>query len=217
MTPQKFVLPLWVKIAWKWLRWPLGIAAVIYLALFIWGLYLHGEKYATEDAIGYINSQKLTLADVRGDNLPPAPDAADTTLEGQDQNLNGIRDDVELKIFELYPDDIKARAGALQYAKALQLELSKYVFNKETFGAVLLQDGRADFCFSSSGPQWDFNMPQSEVTKIVLAQQQRSREIEGLVFNTEIRQERRDKVFERYMSSYGDWEDPACDIEQSKL
>lgn len=213
MTPQKFVPPQWAKTVWKWLRWPLGIAAIIYLALFIWGLYLHGEKYATEDAVAYINSQKLTLADVRGDNLPPAPDAADTTLEGQDQNLNGIRDDVELAIFELYPDDIKARAGALQYAKALQLELKpEWIFNEETYVAMLLQQGRASYCFSETGPQWDFSMPQSEVTKIIYAHQAKEDELQNLVFNTEKRKAREERNYELYMTSYGDWDDPACDV-----
>lgn len=212
MTPQKFVLPLWVKTAWKWLRWPLGIAAVIYLALFIWGLYLHGEKYATEDAIGYINSQKLTLADVRGDNLPPAPDAADTTLEGQDQNLNGIRDDVELKIFELYPDDIKARAGALQYAKALQLYLTKYVFNSETLVAAINQNERGNFCLSATAPEWDLNTPQEEVTKIIYAEQALTQEIEDLVFNTERRKKQQSQVFDRYMTSYTSWKGENCDV-----
>jgi hypothetical protein len=217
MTPQKFVLPLWVKTAWKWLRWPLGIAAVIYLALFIWGLYLHGEKYATEDAIGYINSQKLTLADVRGDNLPPAPDAADTSLEGQDANLNGIRDDVELKIFELYPDDIKARAGALQYAKALQLYLTKYVFNSETLVAVIHQDERGDFCLSETSPKWDSDTPQYEVTKIIYAEQAQIKAIEDLVFNTEERKKRYEKVFERYMTSFTSWNGTNCDVDTENI
>lgn len=218
MTPQKFVLPLWVKTAWKWLRWPLGIAAVIYLAFFIWGLYLHGEKYATEDAVAYINSQKLTLADVRGDNLPPAPDAADTTLEGQDQNLNGIRDDVELAIFELYPDDIKARAGALQYAKALQLEFdSEWIFNKDTYVAMLLQQERATFCFFETGPQWDISMTDDEVAPIVRAQNAREEKIDELVFNTEERNRRNERNYDRYMTSYGSAERPFCDIDPQTL
>jgi hypothetical protein len=214
MNTSKFVLPEWVKTVWKWLRWPLGIAAIIYIALFIWGLYLHGEKYATEDAVAYINSQKLTLADVRGDNLPPAPDAADTTLEGQDQNLNGIRDDVELKVFELYPDDIKVRAAELQYAKSLQLELTEWVFNKETYEAVLLTKTRGYFCVTGTGPDASApNLTNEEFNNLLAVGDERIKEVEDLVFNTQRRKEREERNYDLYMTSYGGWRQPACDLE----
>jgi len=206
---------------WGWLWWMFGaiviVASTIYLLLFLYGGYLHGEKYATEDAVAYIESQKLTLADVRGDNLPPPPDAADTTLEGVDQNLNGIRDDVELAIFEMYPDDAKVRAAELQYAKALQLELTNWIFNEETFVAVLLQGSRGHSCVYDTGPEVNLSMSQEEVEKRFAVGDGRVEEVENLVFNTEKRKQKRDEVYGKYMTSHGDSEGPDCDIDLSVL
>ena len=207
----------WWKEVWKWLRWPAGAAAAIYIALFLYGAYLHGEKFATEEAVAFINSQKLTMADVTGENLPPPPDAANTSLEGVDANVNGIRDDVELAIFEMYPTAANIRAAELQYAKALQLELSKWVFNEETFVAAVLQGKRGHSCVYDTGPQVNLSMSQEEVEKRFAVPDGRVGEVENLVFNTEDRKLKREEVYGKYMTSHGDSEGPDCDIDPSTL
>lgn len=207
------------RFAWVWWIFS-GLVVVVglgWLSMFLYGAYLHGEKYATEDAVAFIESQKLTLADVQGDNLPPPPDSANTTLEGVDANLNGIRDDVELAIFEMYPTAPDIRAAELQYAKALQLELSKWVFNEETLAAVIRAGGRASFCLTETGPEIDLSMTQEEVEKRFAVTDQRKEEVENLVFNTDIRKARQEEVYRKYMTSYGSWSDPACDLDPETL
>ncbi len=79
-----------------------------------------------------IHNTKLTLDDVIGTNLPPDPGTlADQTIAGVDANDNGIRDDVELAIFNAYPDSAKTRAVLLQYALLLQTEETEPVVNKQ--------------------------------------------------------------------------------------
>ena len=88
---------------------------------------------------------------MNGEHLPPPPDPAqvDATIEGVDANANGIRDDVELAIFERYPDSLKIRAAELQYAMALQMYLTE-VFNSETLVAVILKDEHGDFLYRAN-------------------------------------------------------------------
>ena len=63
-----------------------------------------------------IHNARITMDDVMGKYLPPDPGAdGDKTIEGVDANKNGIRDDVELAIFNKYPNSAKTRAVLLQY------------------------------------------------------------------------------------------------------
>ena len=106
------------------------------------------EVEKTNEQVTKIHATKLTLADVMGDNLPPDPGAeADKTLAGIDVNVNGVRDDVELAIFKEYPDSPRIRAALLQYALALQMEITLPVLNKETATAsVEDSESRAGVC-----------------------------------------------------------------------
>lgn len=106
------------------------------------------EVDKTKELVAKIHATKLTLADVMGDNLPPDPGAeADKTFAGIDVNENGIRDDVELAIFKEYPDSPKTRAALLQYALALQMEMTLPILNKETATAsVEDNESRAGVC-----------------------------------------------------------------------
>ena len=112
----------------------IGIFAAVVVVLFI-GLVIYRipavqEQQKTQETVEFIRSQKITREDVMGERLPPVPDPmlADATIEGVDANTNGIRDDVELAIFERYPNDVRIRSAMLQYAKALQLYFTM-VFN----------------------------------------------------------------------------------------
>lgn len=102
----------------------------------------------TNEQIAKIHATKLTLGDVMGKNLPPNPgENADKTIVGVDANNNGIRDDVELAVFKDYSNSAKTRLPLLQYALALQLQMSLPVLNPETFTATVEDtESRADVC-----------------------------------------------------------------------
>ena len=74
--------------------------------------------------IGTLVSNMLSLEiywEVNGHRLPPEPDPTinNSTLLGIDTNNNGVRDDVERKIYEKYPKKLH-RALLMDGAKALQ-------------------------------------------------------------------------------------------------
>lgn len=98
---------------WQWVRWPLFILGAAYVAVVLYRVWAIGEEEKTQQAVAYIRAQKITLADVLGNNLPPPPNKQenDATMEGVDANNNGVRDDVELAIFEKYPDSPRVRAA----------------------------------------------------------------------------------------------------------
>src|SRR3989344_8092677 len=145
-----------MKHAWRYARWPIGVLLIAYAILVVWRIPAVGEKERTAETIQFVQSRELTLADARGDNLPPAPDPvlADATIEGIDANNNYIRDDVELAIFEKYPNDLKLRAALLQYAMTLQLYLTE-VSDTTTWRAVANKDSRAYSCISTTYSRTD--------------------------------------------------------------
>ena len=137
---------------------------VLFFVLGALGFWHKAYIKKTQEAVNRINNRTINLEDVLGKNLPPKPDQqlSDFTVAGFDVNDNGIRDDVELAIFEKYPNSAKIRAAMLQYAQALQLEFNE-VFNIITLDQVSRQVMSSLLCVSK------FN-------KII--------EIEKMVFNT---------------------------------
>jgi len=180
---------------WRWVRWPLLVVVVGYVALVAVRVVMIFDEEKTAAAVAEIHAQRLTLADVNGDNLPPIPDQVenDATVEGIDKNNNGIRDDVEHAIFKKYPDDKKARAAALQYAMELQMEFTR-VFNSETLVATIQEKSRGFLC----------------IEKETDAEQ-----IEMLVRNTQKRIEFRETLYDKYMTSYALPNFDYCDLEIS--
>lgn len=205
--------PLLIKI-WKVLWIPVAIILLLLIGLTIYRIPFVLEKQKTEEAIAFINAQKLTMNHVDGNHLPPTPDpaAADATIEGIDVNANSIRDDVELAIFEKYPNDIKIRAAMLQYAMALQLYVTK-VFNSETWKAAVMKKSKAFFCLGEAFPrpskekatdkEWDKFFEQKRLYE---------NEIEKLVFNNNSRKDRSDEISKKYTTSVGSGEEPFCDL-----
>lgn len=179
---------------WSVGRWVLLALFVGYLALVGYRIYALGEEEKTAQAVERIHASRLTLADVMGESLPLEPDEEknNATLAGVDSNRNGIRDDVELVIFEKYkgPSFIKERAAALQYAKALQMEFTE-VFNSETLVAVIQEESRGSLCILN--------------TMI-------DKEIENMVFNTEVRKQYQKEMLQNYMVSYSLPNTEECDI-----
>ncbi|MCK9578799.1 hypothetical protein M0R01_04950, partial [bacterium] len=147
------------KIKNKWLKYIVKTITIIFLIILILyiGVVIYRipaaiERQRAEKIVPQIHNQKLTMDDVMGTHLPPEPDLKlnNSTLEGIDANHNGIRDDVELAIFKLYPDSAIMRSASLQYAKALQLHLKNNITNSEIFVAVIQEDGRGYFCFNEN-------------------------------------------------------------------
>ena len=105
----------------------LAVLVLIFVGFASLGFYRMYQKNKTDEIISRINNTKITINDVMGENLPPKPEQIlnDSTVAGLDVNNNKIRDDVELVIFERYPNSAKIRAGMLQYAQALQLQLTE--------------------------------------------------------------------------------------------
>lgn len=192
------------------------LAVLGFLGLVIYRYPIVVEKQKSDAMVERIRAARLTREDVDGSKLPPTPDPklVDATVEGVDTNANGIRDDVELAIFKKYPGaaNLKLRAAELQYAKALQMYLTN-VFSVDTLTAVSWQDSRAYFCISElhpgkpgvSAPEsaWQFFDSNLKASRVF---------VEGAVFNTAERQQRKEKVFDSYMSSHADPNSGYCDI-----
>ncbi len=177
----------------RWWFWVVATPIILFVALVIYRIPAVREKERTEAVVAQIHSQKLTINDVNGEHLPPPPDPAqvDATIEGVDANGNGIRDDVELAIFKKYPNSARIRAAELQYAMALQMYLSK-VFNSETLVAVIQEESRSNVCILDSN---------------------RSKEIDELVFNTDIRKKTQEDLYRKFMTSYALPNSGYCDID----
>lgn len=140
------------------IKWAFFILLAAYIALVIVRVFQMFAADKTEAQVAKIHATKLELSDVMGDNLPPDPGAlADETLAGVDANENGIRDDVELAIFEKYPNSAKTRAVLLQYALALQMEFTQPIVNKATVTAVAEETSRGYSCIGEVVPRDDMD------------------------------------------------------------
>ena len=193
--------------AWKFLRIIYVLILILFVAIMAFGLYRLYQKNKTEKAIDFINSTKITLDDVMGKNLPLEPDQKlnDSTISGIDANKNNIRDDVELAIFKEYPNSAKIRAAELQYAQALQLELTQ-VFNSKTLIPVMQKEDLSFDCLGFSGPD----------TSLATANK-KQKEVESLVFNTNLRTQKQSDIYKKYMTGYASLPGNECDIELSSL
>jgi len=199
-----------VGVSWfrRWRRTIFLATAVLFAAWIATGFYAtwyHANERKTADVVAHIQAQKITMRDVDGKNLPPTPDPklVDATVEGVDANDNGIRDDVELAIFKMYPNSPYTRAAELQYAMAQQMYLTQ-VFDTETWKAVAVALGRATQCIGEAYPRTD-------IQKGLDMLNQRTREVESLVFNTVGRRSKNATVGE-FTTSYGDSGEVACDV-----
>ncbi|MBI5004638.1 MAG: hypothetical protein HZC04_00415 [Candidatus Lloydbacteria bacterium] len=162
------------------------------------------DKRKTAEQVVKIHATKLTLDDVMGKNLPPDPgEAANATIEGVDANQNGIRDDVELAIFKLYPNSAKTRAAALQYAMALQIGLTQ-VSNSDTLVAMAQETSRAYRCLFDLG---------GEIRDVT----QRQDLFEKLILNTSARKNKLEEVYDKYMASVSFPNSNYCDIDSASL
>jgi hypothetical protein len=192
---------------WGIYRFFYAIFVVLFAIITIWGTVRINEQEKTQKTIDFINSKKITMDDVLGKNLPPKPDQIlnDSTIAGIDVNQNYIRDDVELAIFEKYPNEAKIRAAMLQYAQALQLELTQ-VYSSETLIPVMQKENRGIDCIGQTGPE----EKSMEGLKII---NERKKEIEELILNTDLRKTSQLDNLEKYMTGYSSPAGEECDID----
>jgi len=195
---------------WRYGRWVLLTIVVLFFAIVLYRIPFVVEQEKTEETIAYIQSQKLVMEDVTGERLPPRPNQEfnDSTIEGIDANRNGIRDDVELAIFDKYSGDknIKIRAAMLQYAMGLQMKLTE-VFNSETWEVAVVQDSRGYFCISELYPRNEDNL--DSYFEMVDKKQV---EVEDLVFNSEEREDKKTNV-KSFATSFSLPNSNFCDLQ----
>ena len=202
----------WGTTLWHVVRMPLGLFAAAFVALPLLRIPVAHNKADTAVAVARIEAEHITLADVMGANLPPAPSEAanNATVAGIDKNNNGIRDDVELAIFAKYPNDPKIRAAELQYALNQQIFITE-VNNAATWVAQAEEESRGYQCISDSVPN------SGNLSKDLLVIQARAKEVEDLVFNTPLRVDAKTKA-DSLTTSFGDLVGVNdCDIDLNTL
>ena len=204
----------------KILKWTGVIIVVAFVALVIYRAFvLYGEQ-KTAEQVQKIHNTKLALTDVLGENLPVPSEVEgtpdyDTTIAGLDTNKNGIRDDVELAIFSEYPNSARTRAVLLQYALALQMEVTQGFLNEDIVNAIVEEDSRAGTCIadtlvprkSPSSSRTYSDIEKIDAHTIFVDEKQ---------FNNTARKTAKDKFYE-YMGSYSNSPKPICDIDLSTL
>ncbi|MBI3888608.1 hypothetical protein HY311_02345 [Candidatus Nomurabacteria bacterium] len=138
---------MWAHKIIKIFCWVFLVLFVLYAILVIVRVVQLFNIDKTNAQVEKIHNTKLTLDDVMGKNLPPDPGVlADKTVAGVDANKNGIRDDVELAVFNTYPNSAKTRAVLLQYALALQMETVQPFINTTIATEVIREEDRAYAC-----------------------------------------------------------------------
>jgi hypothetical protein len=88
-------------------------------------------------------------------NLPPDPGAeGKKTLEGIDSNNDGLRDDVEIAIYNYAPrpDQERYRAALIQWAKALQKKIKVSSSKLDILLEVQRESNRASECIKKVSP-----------------------------------------------------------------
>jgi hypothetical protein len=211
----------WARAFLKILKWAFLILIGLYVVLIIGrAIYLVNKHYSdikTNAQVEKIHDTKLTLDDVMGKNLPLDPGAdADKTVAGIDANNNGIRDDVELAVFKAYPNSAKTRAVLLQYALALQMEVTQPFVNTSIADNVIGEESRAGFCIA------DILVPRkSPESSRSNADMEKIDTFTSFVENKQLNNDIRKKAQNDFYKNMGDFANPTenqeCDIDVLKL
>ncbi|OHA49594.1 MAG: hypothetical protein A2991_00160 [Candidatus Terrybacteria bacterium RIFCSPLOWO2_01_FULL_58_14] len=203
---------------WRVVRILLAVFVLLVVGFLVFR-YFELERIKENEAKAvWILAQRITLADVMGENLPPEPNPEENnrTLAGIDANTNGIRDDVELAIHRLHPESARIRAAQLQYARALQFEMED-VTDSITLVAAAQQQGRGSGCIYDTGPSVTLDDPQEVWTEKFRIVENRKNEVWELVFDSDARKDKIEDNARRYMTSYGSSREQDCDIDLATL
>ena len=136
----------------KYIWRAVGVIVVVYFGLVLVRMVHFYRQGKTDEQVAKIHATKLTIDDVMGKGLSTLSgvEGPDAGVVGLDVNKNGIRDDVELAIFKAYPNSARTRAVLLQYALALQMEMTQPIVNTETVTAGIEAGERADSCLANT-------------------------------------------------------------------
>ncbi|PIR46656.1 MAG: hypothetical protein COV07_03240 [Candidatus Vogelbacteria bacterium CG10_big_fil_rev_8_21_14_0_10_45_14] len=216
-----------IRSVWLGARRHLLIAFLVFVAFGLLRLPVLDQRDKTPEQIEKIRETKLTMDDVLGTNLPKHPNTIlredgntnpteadirayyDSTIAGKDENANGIRDDVELAIFESYPDSAKTRAALLQYALALQMEMTQPFVNTEVVIAVAQVGDKALNCI--------WSIVSREIREVFISQTEEYEEFVNLnQINTEARQNAQTKFYKGNLESYSS-PNESCDLDLNVL
>jgi hypothetical protein len=193
----------------KIVKWVFLILVGLFIILVIVRAFHFYNLDKTNAQVEKIHNTKLTMDDVMGKNLPPDPGAeVDKTVQGIDANNNGIRDDVELAVFNEYPNSAKTRAVLLQYALVLQMQMTLPIINKETVTATVEDRSKALNCVWSISSRNDIEKFTKETTE-------NENFIELKQINTEQRKKYRENFY-KYLGSYSGSHE-GCDLDISTL
>jgi len=128
----------------------LSIIVSLFIILVIIRIFHYSNIRKIENQIASIDSIKISLDDVMGYNLPiNSRESANNTLKGADINDNNIRDDIEIAIWNEYPNSAKIKAGLLQYALSLQMEFNQSDLNREIVSKIISKQSKANTCLSN--------------------------------------------------------------------
>jgi hypothetical protein len=193
----------------KFLVSTVAVLFVVFIIAVIWRAFVLVGQQKTSQIVEGIQNTRLTMDDVLGTNLPPNPgEEADKTIAGVDANANGIRDDVELAIFRDYPNDPKTRAVLLQYALALQMEMTQERLNSNIVVAVAQQTSRGALCIGDVTPR-------TNMEQFIQRSKFLTSFVDNLQLNTEMRRTAQ-KIFYKDLKSYSDL-NYECDIDLNLL
>lgn len=130
----------WWRVIWRGMQIALIVLVLLFLAMIIRDVS-ETPALTAKEVQARIQAAHIMMSDVDGTNLPPRPSAARAaaSVEGVDANHNGIRDDIELAIYDALPivattsetgyaehgdANFRLRAAQLQFAKETQLAYS---------------------------------------------------------------------------------------------
>ncbi len=197
-------------------KWAFLVLVGLFIILIIIRFFNYSKVEKTNNQILKIHSTKLSMNDVLGENLPTNPGIdAGKTITGIDVNNNGIRDDVEIAIFNEYPNSEKSRAVLLQYALALQMETTQPFMNDEIATEIITEEGRGDTCLSDTlvpRISADSSREYTDIEKI----NEYINFIEEKQLNTDLRKNAHKNLY-THLRSYGESTNITCDVDLSKL
>lgn len=198
----------------KIFKWFVLILLSLFLILIIIRTFHYFNTQKINNQVLKIHLTKLSMGDVMGDNLPKDPMfEADKTIEGIDLNSNGIRDDVEIAIFEEYPNSAKTRAVLLQYALSLQMIFTQPFINEEIATSITQEKSRAYICIG------DILIRDDEKPEIMNKYFEDGDNLRSFVEDSQLNNKDRMNIYDNFykkVRSYSDLK-PGCDIDLSKL
>jgi len=190
----------------KIIKWVFFILLIAYFVLVIYRVFFLFNQDKINAQVEKIHNTKLTMNDIMGKNLPPDPGTlADKTVQGVDANNNGIRDDVELAIFNAYPNSAKTRAVLLQYALTLQKEIAESFLNTDIATAVAEEESRSYDCIGKIVSDGYSGIKEIDKYRSF---------VENIQFNTSERKNMKSK-YEQNVRSFE--LQSGCDVDISKL